>query len=198
MLLADVASAAPDVCLLDIGFPDDDGIAATGRILPAAPTTAVVMHSAHSDESLIEAALAAGARGFLSKAVDLAVIVASLGCVMNGEVVVVPSGATRRLIPEQRRRNSGERPMLDYLTGRELDVLRRLMRGDSTDRIADALGTARSTTRSHIQNILAKLGARNRREAVAFATRQGMRPLPAFSERAMALAGAAEPWALSR
>jgi DNA-binding CsgD family transcriptional regulator len=75
--------------------------------------------------------------------------------------------------------------LLEFLTVREHDVLRRLMRGDTTDEIAAALGTARSTARTHIQNLLAKLGTHSRREAVVFAARQGIQPLPLRNERAL-------------
>jgi two-component system nitrate/nitrite response regulator NarL len=90
-------------------------------------------------------------------------------------------------------RQPAESMLLKYLTDRERDVLRRLMRGDSTDDIAGALGTARSTTRTHIQNVLAKLGAHSRREAVAFAARQGITPLPLPSAMGMAMSGPAYP-----
>jgi two-component system, NarL family, nitrate/nitrite response regulator NarL len=181
-------TVAPDICLLDVSFPDEDGIAAIGRILRACPTTSVVMCSAATDASAIAAALAAGARGFLSKTLDLAVIVAALARVGEGEIVVLSSRPARPVVPEQRTREAGEGKLLGYLTGREHDVLRRLMRGDSTDNIADALGTARSTTRTHIQNVLAKLGTHSRREAVAFAARQGIQPLPLPSDPTRMLA----------
>ena len=188
-----VAAVAPDICLLDVGFPDEDGVAAVNRILRAAPSTSVVMLSAASDGALIAAALAAGARGFLSKTLDLKVILASLERVMNGEIIVLAAPPPRSVVPGLRKRDGGEGVLLEYLTDREHNVLRRLMRGDNTDEIADALGTARSTTRTHIQNVLAKLGAHSRREAVAFATRHGIQPLPLPGEIEMALSGAAEP-----
>jgi DNA-binding NarL/FixJ family response regulator len=184
------ASGAPDIFLLDVGFPDDDGLSAIGRIRLMSPSTSVVMYSACSDNSVIATALSAGARGFLSKTLDLAVTVAALERIANGEVVVLASHPSARLIPAQRRRDTGESMLLQYLTDRERDVLRRLMRGDSTDEIAAALTMARSTTRTHIQNVLAKLGTHSRRAAVAFAARQGMQPLPVAGDAATSLIGA--------
>ena len=186
------AGVASDICLLDVGFPGDDGIAAIDRILRAAPNASVVMMSAASDASSIAAALAAGARGFLSKTLDLEVVLTSLERVLSGEIVVLASSPVQSLVPSPRKRSAGEGMLLDYLTDRELDVLRRLMRGDSTTKIAESLGTARSTTRTHIQNVLAKLGAHSRREAVAFAVRHGISPLALASEVDMVLSGAAD------
>jgi two-component system nitrate/nitrite response regulator NarL len=187
LLIPVVETVAPDICLLDVGFPTEDGIAAIGHILRASPNTVVVMCSAATDGSVIAGALAAGAHGFLSKALDLAVIVATLERVLHGEIVVLSSRPARPGVPEQRKRDVGDAMLLGYLTGREHDVLRRLMRGDTTDEIAEALGTARSTARTHIQNILAKLGTHSRQEAVVFAARQGIQPLPLRNERAMTL-----------
>ena len=187
-----VAAAAPDICLLDVGFPGGDGIAAIDGISQAGPRTTVVMLSAASDAQLVAAALAAGARGFLSKTLDLQVILASLERVMNGEIVVLAPHTARSVVPDMRRRDVGENMLLEYLTDRERDVLRRMMRGDSTDEIAAALGTARSTTRTHIQNVLAKLGAHSRQEAVAFAARHGISPLPLPVDGEMVFSGAVE------
>ncbi|HEY8308919.1 MAG TPA: response regulator transcription factor, partial [Gemmatimonadaceae bacterium] len=79
------AALAPDVCLMDVGFPGEDGIAAIDRILSASPHTCVVMCSACSDRPTIAGALEAGARGYFSKTLDLAVIVSGLDRVMQGE-----------------------------------------------------------------------------------------------------------------
>ena len=177
-VLAAVAHV-PDICLLDVEFPSADGIEAAARILRVCPATRVVMLSAYLDDRTVQAALAAGARGFLGKTEELPAIVRALDRVMAGELVL-PAVRLRSPGPGVRTLGdaAGEEELLRYLTAREQEVLRRLMHGATTDEIAAALSTARSTARTHIQNVLAKLHAHSRTEAVALALRHGVRSVP--------------------
>jgi two-component system nitrate/nitrite response regulator NarL len=169
----EVAEAAaqldPDVCLLDVYFPDGDGIQAAREVRRRAPRTRVLMLSASSNPDIVRDAFAAGAVGFVQKDEDIDAILAAVAMASKDEVVLRPGllHAVLRPSPEEGRRAG---PDQHWLTARETDVLSRLVAGESTSTIAKGLGMATSTTRTHIQNVLVKLGVHSRLQAVAYAT----------------------------
>ena len=161
----------PDVVLMDIVMPGIDGIAATKQIIKQVPGVSVVVLSANEDDELGMLCLRIGAAGFLSKAVSLESLPQALRAARSGEAVI-SRGLTMRLIEQFRRRSPdglGMRPVRSPLTSREWEVLDLLCQRYSTDQIADALVLSGETVRSHVKNILRKLEARSRQEAVEVA-----------------------------
>jgi two-component system, NarL family, nitrate/nitrite response regulator NarL len=166
---------APDVCILDITFPGGDGIQAAREIATRAPATKVLMLSATYDPALVRAAFEAGALGFVQKDESIEEILTAVRRLGEGEVAIDPRllrAAMREPRPAQPPGRSGVDAM--QLTPRETEVLVRLVAGDTTSEIGRALGVASSTARTHIQNVLIKLGVHSRLQAAAFAVRHGL------------------------
>ena len=164
----------PDVVLMDVRMPVLDGIAATARIVAAGlPTRVLVLTTFDLDEVVFEA-LRAGAAGFLLKTGPADDLVRAVRVVASGESLLSPS-VTRRLVEEFARRPSGAPPAaVIELTPRELDVLKLLARGLSNAEIATELFVEASTVKSHVASILAKLGLRDRVQAVVAAYESGL------------------------
>jgi two-component system, NarL family, nitrate/nitrite response regulator NarL len=175
---ADVAAAAerlaPDVCILDITFPTGDGIEAARELAARAPGTKVLMLSATADPAQVRAAFEVGAQGFVQKDDSIEEILTAVRRLEEGEVAIDPRllrAVMRESRPSPAGRRSGEAMQL---TPRETQVLSHLVAGDTTAEIARALGVASSTARTHIQNVLIKLGVHSRLQAAAFAVNHGL------------------------
>lgn len=163
-------SIEPDICLIDLGFPSGSVIDRLGELIDTAPATRFVILSGCVEPAMVEAAMAAGARGFAHKGQQAGEIVALIDRVHAGEIVIDPAtggGLPRRAWTDAQR-------LAGYLTPREREVLTRLVRGESTLALARAMGVTHSTARSHVQSVLNKLGVHSQREAVIAAARHGL------------------------
>jgi two-component system, NarL family, response regulator LiaR len=163
----------PDVLLADALLPDADAVAVIRGVLARAPGIAIVLLSASDDAELGLVGLRAGASGFLSKSVGLDALPRALRAAHCGEAVISRQ-LTMRIIDGMRRvrdDGAGLRPVRSRLTSREWEVLDLLCEAQSTDQIAETLVLSPETVRSHIKNLLRKLGVRSRREAVEQAKR---------------------------
>ncbi|WP_308188924.1 response regulator transcription factor [Streptacidiphilus sp. ASG 303] len=177
------ARLRPDVVVMDIRMPGMDGLTATGRIIgdqtdPGAPRI-LILTTFDLDEYVYEA-LALGASGFLLKDAPARDLIDAVRVVARGEALLAPS-VTRRLIADfaRRRRYGALRPeAAAALTQRELDVLREVSRGLSNAEIAERLVLSEQTVKTHVGRILAKLGLRDRTQAVVFAYENGLTPPP--------------------
>ncbi len=172
-----VSRLRPDVTLMDIRMPVLDGIAATRAILDASvPTKVLVLTTFDLDEYVFEA-LRAGASGFLLKDAPAEDLAAAVRVVASGESLLAP-GVTRRVIDAFVSRAAPVRfpgdPGLGRLTPRELEVLGLLARGLSNLDIAQRLFVSEGTTKTHVSNVLAKLGLRDRVHAVIYAYENGV------------------------
>jgi two-component system, NarL family, response regulator LiaR len=161
----------PDVVLMDVVMPEIDGISATRQIVQAAPEQLVVMLTSSDETEMGFLGLRAGAVGYLSKDVDVDVLPRALRGTLNGEAAI-----SRRLsmqLIEQFRKapeaSAGMRPVRSPLTAREWEVVDLLIQGQTTDEIAESLVLSHETVRSHIKNLMRKLGAKTRGEAIALA-----------------------------
>jgi len=164
--------ARPDVVLMDIRMPALDGIQATRQLIPQLPATRVVMLTTFDLDDYIVDAFRAGASGFLLKTAPPQQLVAAVRTVHAGDALLAPA-STRRLI-EQSARPPAPAPALDMLTPREHDVLRLLARGLTNAEIAQQLVVEPSTIKSHVASVLAKLGLRDRVQAVITAYETGL------------------------
>jgi len=172
----------PDVVLMDIRMPGVDGIEATRRIVrEAAPTAHVpkvlVLTTFDLDEYIVEA-LRAGASGFLLKDVPPDELVQAIRVVAAGDAIVAPS-VTRRLLDRFAKRlpsayEQTTPARLDRLTERELEVLRLIAKGMSNAEIARKLVVSETTVKTHVGNVLTKLGLRDRVQAVVLAYESGL------------------------
>ncbi|HEV8152378.1 MAG TPA: response regulator transcription factor [Solirubrobacteraceae bacterium] len=163
----------PDVVLVETLLPDSDGVTVTRELCARIPGTAVVLLSETEDPELGLMALRAGAQGFLGRDLGLNSLPRALRAAHHGEAVI-SRRLTMRIIDGMRRvreDGAGLRPVRNRLTSREWEVLDLLCEQLSTDEIADTLVLSPETVRSHIKNLLRKLGVRSRREAVEQARR---------------------------
>lgn len=163
----------PDIVLMDLVMPEFDGIQATRRILAREPDVEVVILTSSDDDEVGIVGLRAGASGFLNKRAGVEALPRALRGAIAGEALV-SRRLTMRLVDTIRRTRAdgaGIRPVRSRLTPREWEVLDLLCDGQSTDEIADALVLSSETVRSHIKNLLRKLGVRSRQAAVEEARR---------------------------
>ncbi len=159
------AELQPDIILMDMMMPQLSGVEATRVIRERHPNTQVIaLTSFSNDKQLVQAALSAGATGYLFKDVSAADLVNTIRAVHGGTPVLAPD-ATRLLIQAKT-----ERPPQSFnLSERELEVLALLIEGLSNGDIAGRLTISRSTIKFHVSSILGKLGANSRTEAVTIA-----------------------------
>ena len=177
-----VRRSRPDVVLMDIRMPELDGLEATRRILADALTPPrVIMLTTFDLDHYVYAALTAGASGFLLKDVTPEHLVAAVRLVRTGDALLAPA-ITRRLVERFAHRDDGP-PVphgdLAALTPRELEVLRLLAQGLSNAELAGRLHLSEATVKTHVARILAKLGLRDRVQAVVVAYRTGLVSPPA-------------------
>ena len=166
----------PDVVLMDVRMPVLDGIEATKRILADLPAVRVLVLTTFDNDEYVVQSLAAGAIGFLLKDADARALLGGIRSVYRGEPVLA-SAATRALVDqvrpaEARTRRAGE--LLQSLSERERQVVAMVADGLTNREIAEQLFLAESTVKTHLNRILAKLGARDRVGLVIFAYDSGL------------------------
>ena len=173
------ADLSPDVVLMDIRMPGMDGIEATRRITETGGRSRVLVLTTFDLDEYVYAALRAGASGFLLKDARPDELLAGIRAVALGDAVVAPA-LTRRLLhaftkalPTAERR-AAEDPRLQTLTDRELEVLRAVAAGLTNNEIASELRLSESTVKTHVSRAFAKIGARDRVQAVIIAYDVGL------------------------
>lgn len=168
---ARIATAAPDVLLLDHRLPDGDGVKAIPELRGLRPSMHIVVLTAAVTDQILVEAIEAGAVGFVSKTRGLADVTGAVRAAARGEAVISPEMLTR-LLPKLSR-TAGPEP---DLTRREQEVLTMLARGLSNAAIADELTVSVHTVRNHVANLSAKLGAHSKLEALSIAVQRGLLP----------------------
>jgi DNA-binding NarL/FixJ family response regulator len=161
---------APDVVLIDFGLPDVDGAAAAAEIRRHRPETKVVMVTGLVDEAVVLRAVEAGCSGYITKHQPVEQLVGAVRAAAAGEALISPAMLSK-LLPRLQRTH---RRLGSDLTSREREVLQLLAEGLSNQAIAADLYVSVNTVRSHVQNVLTKLGAHSKLEAAAIAAREGL------------------------
>lgn len=168
---------APDVALVDIRMPRLDGIQAARRIAadPDSRTAVVMLTTFDADEHVVEA-LRAGATGFLLKSMPRDQLVAAVRTAVSGDAMLAPALLRRMLDDFVRRAGpaTADVPGIGQLTAREEEVLRLVARGLSNAEIAGELVLGEGTVKTHVAHVLAKLGVRDRVQAVVAAYESGL------------------------
>jgi DNA-binding NarL/FixJ family response regulator len=166
----------PDVVLMDLRMPKLDGVEATRRIRAAQPQTEIVVLTTHADEASILDALRAGARGYLTKDAGIAEISRAVHAAADHQALLDPVVHSRLIAAA----TAGARPaptpasLPDELTPREAEVLSLIARGLSNRDIAATLVVSEATVKTHINHVFAKIGARDRAQAVHYAYTHGL------------------------
>jgi DNA-binding NarL/FixJ family response regulator len=182
----------PDVVLMDLRMPRCDGVEATRRLRERAPAIKVIVLTTYADDRSVIEALRAGARGYLTKDAGAAEIRQALQQVVSGQAVIDPS-VQHHLVdaiavapaaagpggPTPAAAAGPQAPPLPGgLTPREAEVLALIAEGLSNAEIATRLVVSEATVKSHVNHLLAKIGARDRAQAVGYAYRHGLTSTP--------------------
>jgi DNA-binding NarL/FixJ family response regulator len=170
-----VVRLAPDVVLMDIAMPGENGIDATRAIKALAPAVAVIILSLYDDVPYIEAALEAGAAGYFLKTVKGSDLATAVRSAHQGDTVLGPEVADKvfgRLQPGLR--GADQPAAWQQPSQRETEVLALVARGDANKEIAKSMGLSVRTVEAHLRNIFAKLLVGSRTEAVVFAVKAGL------------------------
>lgn len=164
-----VASLLPDIVVMDMMMPETDGVTATRQLRQRFPHVRVLALTSFAEGELVQRALQAGALGYLLKDAEGRELISAIRTTFAG-APVLSATATRALVSSL---STPPTPGGD-LSGRELEVLRLMVAGLSNEHIADRLCISRNTVRHHVHNILAKLDASNRTEAVGLAVQHNL------------------------
>jgi DNA-binding NarL/FixJ family response regulator len=172
-----VVALAPDVILMDVRMPVLDGVAATVQIRRDFPDTPILMLTTFDDDALVLAALQAGANGYLLKDLPPSDLARAIRAANSGIYQLDPTIAAKlitRRIPPPAVLPESTMPRIAELTEREREVLRLVSTGATNREIAEALFIGEATVKSHISNILGRLGLRDRTQAAIYARDHGL------------------------
>ena len=176
-----VSALSPDVVLMDVRMPRLDGIAATTRIVAERPESRIIVLTTFDLDEYAFGALAAGASGFLLKDVQASELTVAIRAVHSGDATLSPR-VTRRMLElfggrlPRATANGRDDAALARLTDRERDVFTAIAAGLTNSEIAAELFVSESTVKTHVGRVLAKMGARDRVQAVILAHRLGLTP----------------------
>lgn len=172
--IAEVERSLPDIILMDIGLPDQSGLAAGRTILERHSDAKIIAVTALVDRATVDEALRIGFVGYLTKDTPVARFVNAIRSAMDGHLVL-----PQRLSPARRSQAEEEADLLAaQLTAREREVLGLLVQGADGKKAASKLGISLNTVRTHVQSILTKLQVHSRLEAATFAVRHGIVDVP--------------------
>ncbi len=174
--LVQAKALAPDIVLMDIELPGEDGIFATRRLTMDLPAVAVVMLTVRDDSETLFEAIKAGAQGYLVKNARSRELLEQLRGLARGEAAISRRLAARILV-EIRGQTERFGPE-EELTARELEVLELVVARLSNAEIAERLVVSEHTVKNHMKNILSKLQLHNRHQAAAYGVARGWLPRP--------------------
>ncbi|WP_043982776.1 response regulator [Priestia megaterium] len=166
-------SLEPHIVLMDLSMPVLDGIEATKELKKQAPHIQVMILTSFSDQDHVIPALEAGASGYQLKESDPDELVAAIRKLMNGENQLHPK-VTTHLLTRLTKSSEKKVNFTDHLTKREKDVLKEIAKGKSNKEIGAALHITEKTVKTHVSNILSKLGVQDRTQAALYAVQHGI------------------------
>lgn len=169
----------PDVILMDLGLPDQSGLAAGADLLQAWPQAKILALTALSDRALVDEATRLGFRGYLTKDTPVAQFANAIRAVQDGQQVL-----PHRLVGSAGASSEDDHAafLASQLTQREREVLELLVQGADGRTVARQLGISQNTVRTHVQSILTKLQVHSRLEAATFAVRHKIVQVPGASD----------------
>ena len=175
--VAQVRRLKPDIVLMDVRMPGMDGLTALAQLKQFAPRTSVIMLTLYDNTDYLFQAISSGAAGYILKDASREELVRAVRITAEGGAIVAPS-----LMPELLRRMGQMRPpltlsappLVEKLSERELEVLRLVAEGQTNQEIAEKLVLSPTTVKTHVQNILQKLGVSDRTQAAVYAVRHGL------------------------
>lgn len=163
----------PDVALVDIGLPDEDGLSLAERLTGRFPELKIIVVTASSSPKWVNETLRRGLHGFLTKDTPVAQLADSVRAALDGRVLI-NQGLTRAAAGNVEPQDQHAALLAEQLTEREREVLALLAQGGSSKQIAKELAMSPNTVRTHVQAILNKLQVHSRLEAAAFGVRHGI------------------------
>lgn len=163
----------PDIILLDVRLPGTSGIEVCRTVTERYPAIAVIFLTTFTDESLVEQCIKAGARGFIVKDIERFDLKRSIRAVARGEAAIDPKAAVAVLAQLRRAPQISSEPAQDPLSSQQIVILRLVAQGLSSREIATRLYLSENTVKGYVQEILHRLGVKNRTEAVMVAVKQG-------------------------
>jgi two-component system response regulator DevR len=163
----------PDVVLLDIRLPGVSGIDLCSNVTSLYPQTAVIILTTFAEESLVAQCIQAGARGFIVKDIERFDLKRSIRAVARGEAVIDSKVAVAVLAQLRRAPQVSQEPSPEPLSTQQIVILRLIAQGLSSREIATQLYLSENTVKGYVQEILHRLGVKNRTEAVMVAVKQG-------------------------
>lgn len=163
----------PDIILLDVRLPGTSGIEVCRTVTDRYPETSVIILTTFTDESLVEQCIKAGARGFIVKDIERFDLKRSIRAVARGEAAIDTKAAVAVLAQLRRAPQYSNEPAPDPLSSQQIVILRLVAQGLSSREIATRLYLSENTVKGYVQEILHRLGVKNRTEAVMVAVKQG-------------------------
>jgi DNA-binding NarL/FixJ family response regulator len=163
----------PDIILLDVRLPGTSGIEICRVVTERYPETAVIFLTTFTDESLVEQCIKAGARGFIVKDIERFDLKRSIRAVARGEAAIDSKAAVAVLAQLRRAPQNKNEPVQEPLSSQQIVILRLVAQGLSSREIATRLYLSENTVKGYVQEILHRLGVKNRTEAVMVAVKQG-------------------------
>jgi DNA-binding NarL/FixJ family response regulator len=163
-----------DLAVLDVSMPRSTGLQATRELLALRPELRVLMLSMHDNEQYLFEALKAGASGYVLKTAADRDLVEACRAALRGEPFLYPSAVAALVRDFLARARQGEGEPVDPLTPRELQVVKLVAESYTNDQIAEALHISRKTVERHRENLMGKLGLRDRVELTRYAIRRGL------------------------
>ncbi len=171
--LALIERLRPDVVLLDVRLPGVNGVEVCRIVTEGYPETAVIILTTFTDENLIARCIQAGARGFIVKDIERFDLKRSIRAVARGEAALDPKAAVAVLAQLRRAPQIAGEAVPEPLSAQQLVILRLVAQGLSSREIATQLYLSENTVKGYVQEILHRLGVKNRTEAVMVAVKQG-------------------------
>lgn len=168
-----VSKLQPDILILDLSMPDQDGIAVTRQIKQSGSTTRILILTVHEDEALLREAIKAGASGYILKRAAETEMISAINILMRGDLYIDPS-LMRVLLDTTSQTSPTEKTHAEQLTARETEVLKLIVQGFTNRQIAEELSLSVRTVEGHRANLSEKLGLKSRVELVRYAKAHGL------------------------